>query len=110
MGGPLVWLHGDLKAGNLLIDDARLVSVIDWGGVGIGDPALDLTPAWLSLRPSARAAFREAAGPRRRRVAARSRMGTDDLAAGAAVLLGPVTEELAEGARRAIAAVLEEFG
>ncbi len=106
--GPLVWLHGDLKAGNLLIHDSRLVSVIDWGGVGVGDPALDLTPAWLSLHPEARAAFREAAG-------------LDDAAwrrgRGWALTISlrelpyywDRSPELAEGARGAITAVLEEF-
>ena len=46
--GPPVWIHGDLMAGNLLVQDGRLSAVIDWGGLGTGDPAPDLCPAyWL---------------------------------------------------------------
>ena len=28
---PLVWLHDDLKAGNLIANEGQLVGVIDWG-------------------------------------------------------------------------------
>ena len=46
--GPPVWIHGDLMAGNLLVRKGRLAAVIDWGGLGTGDPAPDLCPAfWL---------------------------------------------------------------
>jgi len=46
--GRPVWIHGDLMAGNLLVRDGRLSAVIDWGGLGTGDPAPDLCPAfWL---------------------------------------------------------------
>lgn len=52
-------LHGDLVPGNVLIDRGRLSAVIDWGGIGAGDPAQDLNPAWSVLDPSGAAAFRE---------------------------------------------------
>ncbi len=46
--GPPVWIHGDLMGGNLLVHGGRLSAVIDWGGLGTGDPAPDLCPAfWL---------------------------------------------------------------
>jgi aminoglycoside phosphotransferase (APT) family kinase protein len=60
--GPPVWLHADLMPGNLPVDDGRLTSVIDFGCLGVGDPAGDLFPAW-NLPPSdARQAFRGAPG------------------------------------------------
>ncbi|MFJ9412605.1 aminoglycoside phosphotransferase family protein [Streptomyces sp. NPDC101227] len=58
--GPPVWLHADLMPGNLLVDGGRLTSVIDFGCMGVGDPACDLFPAWNLLRPDARDVFRDA--------------------------------------------------
>ncbi|MEU6367032.1 aminoglycoside phosphotransferase family protein [Streptomyces sp. NPDC046931] len=58
--GPPVWLHGDLMPGNLLVDGGRLTSVIDFGCMGVGDPACDLFPAWNLLPADAREVFREA--------------------------------------------------
>ncbi|HVF05302.1 MAG TPA: aminoglycoside phosphotransferase family protein [Frankiaceae bacterium] len=55
---PGVWLHGDLHATNLLVTEGTLTAAIDWGGMGVGDPACDLMPAWSFLPPEARAAFR----------------------------------------------------
>ena len=60
--GPPVWLHGDLLPANLLVDGGRLAAVIDWGNVGVGDPACDLVPAWCAFDGAARRAFRAAAG------------------------------------------------
>ncbi len=60
--GPPVWLHADLMPGNLLVDDGRLTAVIDFGCMGVGDPACDLFPAWNLLPATARKAFREALG------------------------------------------------
>ncbi len=56
--GPPVWLHGDIAAGNLLIDAGRLCAVIDFGCCGVGDPACDLTIAWTLLPAPSRALFR----------------------------------------------------
>jgi aminoglycoside phosphotransferase (APT) family kinase protein len=58
--GPPVWLHADLMPGNLLVDEGRLASVIDFGCTGVGDPACDLFPAWNLLPDNAREVFREA--------------------------------------------------
>ncbi|MFD7455882.1 MULTISPECIES: aminoglycoside phosphotransferase family protein [unclassified Streptomyces] len=58
--GPPVWLHADLMPGNLLVDGGRLTSVIDFGCMGVGDPACDLFPAWNLLPAEARQVFREA--------------------------------------------------
>lgn len=56
------FVHGDLIPGNLLVEDGRLTAIIDWGGVGRGDTAQDLAPAWSVLTTKERAAFREATG------------------------------------------------
>ncbi|MEV7601540.1 aminoglycoside phosphotransferase family protein [Kitasatospora sp. NPDC089797] len=59
--GPPVWIHADLQPGNLLVDAAgRLSAVIDFGCMGLGDPAVDLLTAWYVLPASARGAFRTA--------------------------------------------------
>jgi len=58
--GPPTWFHGDLMPGNLLIEDGRLSAVIDFGSLGVGDPACDIIPAWLSLPASVRDDFRAA--------------------------------------------------
>jgi len=60
--GDPVWIHGDLLAGNLLVRDRRLSAVIDWGALGVGDPAPDLQPAWATLPAAARDEFRAAVG------------------------------------------------
>jgi aminoglycoside phosphotransferase (APT) family kinase protein len=57
--GPPVWVHGDLLPGNLLVRDGRLTGVLDWGSVGVGDPACDLVAAWGALPVGAREVFRE---------------------------------------------------
>lgn len=61
--GPPVWVHGDLCRGNLLLRDARLAAVIDFGGLGVGDPACDLLPAWNLFDAKAREAYREVLAP-----------------------------------------------
>ncbi|MFE6053328.1 aminoglycoside phosphotransferase family protein [Kitasatospora sp. NPDC056446] len=61
--GPPVWIHADLQPGNLLVDGrGRLSAVIDFGCAGLGDPAVDLIPAWYVLPAPVRAAFRAAVG------------------------------------------------
>src|SRR5262245_51719501 len=55
-----VWTHGDLLPPNLLVRDGRLYAVIDFGGVGVGDPACDLIAAWSVLDGASRRRFRAA--------------------------------------------------
>jgi aminoglycoside phosphotransferase (APT) family kinase protein len=55
-----VWIHGDLDARNLLIEKGRLSAVIDWGGLGVGDPACDAMLAWKVLSAGTRDIFRTA--------------------------------------------------
>jgi aminoglycoside phosphotransferase (APT) family kinase protein len=57
--GPEVWVHGDLLPGNLLVTGGRLSAVIDWGCLGVGDPACDLQPAWNVFAGESRARYRE---------------------------------------------------
>jgi aminoglycoside phosphotransferase (APT) family kinase protein len=59
--GPPVWIHGDLHPGNLLVSDGRLSAVIDFGDLAAGDPATDLSVAWMLLPPTVRPVFRAAA-------------------------------------------------
>jgi aminoglycoside phosphotransferase (APT) family kinase protein len=63
---PDVMTHGDLIPANVLVCGGRLTGVIDVGGLGPADPALDLVGAWHLL----------AAGPRR---ALRDDLRCDDL-------------------------------
>lgn len=56
---PPVWVHGDLQSGNLLVVGGRLSAVIDFGCLGVGDPAVDLIVAWNLFSGDARDAFRE---------------------------------------------------
>lgn len=60
---PDGWTHGDLMPGNLLVEDGRLVGVIDVGGFQVADPALDLQPAWNLFSATARSVFRHAIEP-----------------------------------------------
>lgn len=57
---PPVWIHGDVSAGNLLVQRGRLSAVIDFGGMAVGDPACDLVIAWTIFSGASREAFRSA--------------------------------------------------
>ena len=59
---PPLWIHGDFHPGNLLVSEGRLSAVIDFGDLCAGDPATDLSVAWMLLPSSARPTFRAAAG------------------------------------------------
>jgi aminoglycoside phosphotransferase (APT) family kinase protein len=53
-----VWFHGDLLPGNLLFERGRSSAVIDFGCMGVGDPACDLMIAWGLFSGESRDAFR----------------------------------------------------
>lgn len=53
-----VWVHGDVAAGNLLVQDGCLSAVIDFGNLATGDPACDLVIAWTLFEGDSREAFR----------------------------------------------------
>ncbi|RCK68651.1 phosphotransferase [Desertihabitans brevis] len=106
--GPPVWIHSDLYTGNLLGQHGRLSAVIDFGMLGVGDPACDLLPAWSLLTTSTREAFR-------------AQVGVDDdtwnrgrgwaLSAGlgAVAVYGDTNPTLAIPGRHAIAQTIEDW-
>ena len=53
-----VMTHGDLIPGNVLVSAGRLAGVIDVGGMGPADPALDLVGAWHLLEAGPRLVLR----------------------------------------------------
>ncbi len=57
-----VWVHADIAPGNVLVEGGRLVGVIDFTGVGVGDPSIDMQVAWNLLPSEARPTLREALG------------------------------------------------
>jgi len=60
--GPPVWVHADLMEGNLLVTDGRLTGVIDWGGLKVGDPAVELMIGWTYFDAAARQSYRDRLG------------------------------------------------
>ena len=55
---PDVMNHGDLIPGNIVTSGGRLTGVLDVGGLGPADPALDLVGAWHLLEAGPRAVVR----------------------------------------------------
>ncbi|MBX3095579.1 MAG: aminoglycoside phosphotransferase family protein [Fimbriimonadaceae bacterium] len=49
--GRTGWIHGDLHARNLLVDENSFAAVLDWGDVCVGDPATDLATLLLVEHP-----------------------------------------------------------
>ncbi len=104
-----VWVHGDLHAGNLLTHEGRLRAVLDFGGLGVGDPAVDLMPGWTLFSGDAREQFRIA-------VAAddhtwgRARGWTLSVAVVALAHYRGSNDALAHASRQAIESVLQVSG
>lgn len=61
-GAGDVMTHGDLIPGNVLVAAGRLTGVIDVGGLGPADPALDLVCAWHLLDAGPRQVLRDDLG------------------------------------------------
>lgn len=55
-----VWVHGDVASGNILVKDNNLSAVIDFGCMGVGDPACDLTIAWTFFKNTSAEIFKKA--------------------------------------------------
>ncbi|WP_314588082.1 aminoglycoside phosphotransferase family protein [Paenibacillus terrigena] len=55
-----VWVHGDVAPGNLLVQSGKLCAVIDFGILGVGDPACDAAMAWTFFDDSSREIFKQA--------------------------------------------------
>lgn len=60
--GADVMSHGDLIPGNVLVTGDRLSGVLDTGGFGPADPALDLVSAWHLLQRGPREVLRRTLG------------------------------------------------
>jgi aminoglycoside phosphotransferase (APT) family kinase protein len=58
--GTPVWIHSDLLPPNLLVRAGRICAVIDFGAVGLGDPAMDVIAAWSVFGATGRSVFRAA--------------------------------------------------
>jgi aminoglycoside phosphotransferase (APT) family kinase protein len=106
--GTPVWIHGDLGSLNLLVEGGRLSAVIDFGCLGVGDPACDVMVAWKLFSAEGRDLFRAALGVD---AAAWARGRGWALSTGLIALpyyhrTNPV---LAENARRAIAEVMIDY-
>ncbi|MBP3961587.1 aminoglycoside phosphotransferase family protein [Paenibacillus lignilyticus] len=61
--GAGVWIHGDIHAGNVLIENGCISAVIDFGCMGLGDPACDMLFAWSILTDATRPRFRAVLQP-----------------------------------------------
>ena len=59
---PDVMSHCDLIPANVLVADGRLAGILDTGGFGPADPALDLVGAWHLLEATPRALLRDRLG------------------------------------------------
>lgn len=59
---PDVMAHGDLIPGNVLVAGGRLAGILDTGGFGPADPALDLVAAWHLLLDEPRRVLRDRLG------------------------------------------------
>lgn len=57
--GPALWIHGDLHPDNVVVRDGRVSGVLDFGDLAAGDPAMDLSVAWMLLQGEARSTFYE---------------------------------------------------
>jgi aminoglycoside phosphotransferase (APT) family kinase protein len=57
--GPPMWIHGDLDARNLLVENGQITGLLDWGCLCVGDPACDVKVAWAVLDAGTRPLFRE---------------------------------------------------
>lgn len=56
-----VWIHGDVHPRNVIVAAGVAQALIDWGDLGVGDPATDLAAAWLLFEDAS--AFKTAYGP-----------------------------------------------
>lgn len=70
---PALWLHGDLHPANVVVADGTFAGVIDFGELCAGDPATDLSAAWMLLPDGAAARFLDSYGTRDTALIARAR-------------------------------------
>ncbi len=113
--GPPVWLHGDLHPANILVDDGQISGVIDFGDITAGDPASDLSVAWMLLPPDCHAifwsAYQAASGPGGGRAGDALRARARGWALNLAIVLLAHSDDnpvLRQVGRRTLRAVLED--
>jgi aminoglycoside phosphotransferase (APT) family kinase protein len=41
------WIHGDLHARNVMVEDGVITGIVDWGDIAAGDRATDLAAIWM---------------------------------------------------------------
>lgn len=56
-----VWIHGDAHPRNVIAESGELRALVDWGDMGLRDPATDLAAAWMLFEEQTD--FRAAYGP-----------------------------------------------
>lgn len=98
-----VWIHGDIAPGNLLVKNNNLCGVIDFGIMGIGDPACDYAMAWTFFDEKSRKYFLQGLDK-----------GTVDRARGWALWKALITctdtnEAVAENANHTLNEIITEF-
>ncbi len=102
-----MWLHGDLHPANVLVHEGRISAVIDFGDITSGDPATDLSVAWMMFDPGQRVTLRDAAGDVDDDTWARARGWA--LALAVAILAGSADNQVMQGiARGTLASVLTD--
>ena len=109
--GPPVWLHGDLHPANVLVNDGQVSGVIDFGDITAGDPASDLSVAWMLLPLDCHARFWSAYQAAGGRVGGALRARARGWALNLAIVLLAHSEDnpvLREVSRRTLTAVLED--
>lgn len=57
-----VWVHGDLVPTNMLVNNQKLSAIIDFGILGVGDPACDLAMYWTYFTGKSRMVFKDCVG------------------------------------------------
>ena len=109
--GPPVWLHGDLHPANVLVNDGQVSGVIDFGDITAGDPASDLSVAWMLLPSGCHARFWSAYQAAGGRVGDALRMRARGWALNFAIVFLAHSEDnpvLLEVGRRTLRTVLED--
>lgn len=61
--GSSVWVHGDIAPGNILLKDHQFYGLIDFGILGVGDPACDYAMAWTYFQEESRNVFLDGLSP-----------------------------------------------
>jgi len=105
---PPTWFHGDLHPANVVVTGGRVSAIIDFGHLGVGDPACDMLIAWTMLSSDERSTFRQLLGVDEA-TWLRGRGWAVAVGAAAVAYSGP-DEILARIGRRALTEVMADAG